>query len=100
LVHKFSSYVYCFSLHVSGNYVLIIGRKYRNYATPGICHSIQMTVWYAGRNEIQPCIPHNFTPTSRPDSTHTGWQTPMPHRYSNFLPMLGTWMPETCREEK
>jgi len=35
---------YCFSLHVSGNYVPIIRRKYRTYATPGICHSTQMTV--------------------------------------------------------
>ena len=40
LVHIFSQYVYCFSLHVSGNYVPIIRRKYRTYATPGICHSI------------------------------------------------------------
>ena len=38
-VHKFSLYVYCFSLHVSGNYVPIIKRKFRTYATPGICHS-------------------------------------------------------------
>jgi len=29
-----------FSLHVSGNYVHIIRRKYRTYATPGVCHSI------------------------------------------------------------
>jgi len=43
---------YCFSLHVSGNFVLIIRRKYRTYATPGICLSIWMTVWYA-----EPCIP-------------------------------------------
>jgi hypothetical protein len=47
--------VYCFSLHVSGNYVPIIRRIYRTYATPGIHHSIWMTVWYAGR--IPPCIP-------------------------------------------
>ena len=33
-------YVYCFSLHVSGDYVPIIRRKYRTYATPGIRHSI------------------------------------------------------------
>jgi len=31
---------YCFSLHVSGNYVPIIRRKYRTYATPDIFHSI------------------------------------------------------------
>ena len=40
LTHKFSEYVYCFSIHVSGNYVPIIRRKYRTYATPLICHSI------------------------------------------------------------
>ena len=39
LVHTFSKYVYCFSLHVSGNCVLIIRIKYRTYATPGINHS-------------------------------------------------------------
>jgi len=52
LVRKFSSYAYCFSLHVSGNYVPIIRRKYRTHATSGISHSIYMTVWYEG-----PCIP-------------------------------------------
>jgi hypothetical protein len=40
LVHNFLNMFYCFSLHVSGNYVSIIRRKYRTYATPGICHSI------------------------------------------------------------
>jgi hypothetical protein len=37
---------------------------------------------------------------SRPDATHTEWQIPVSHRYSNFLLMMGTWMPETCTEEK
>jgi hypothetical protein len=37
-----------------------------------------------------------FKPTSKPDATQTEWQS---HRYSNFLLMTGTWMPETCREE-
>jgi len=36
----------------------------------------------------------------RPDTTHTEWQIPVSYRYSNFLLMMGTWMPETCREEK
>ena len=49
LVHKFYLYIYCFSLHVSGNYVPIIRRKYRTYAIPGKVS--------AGRNEIPPCIP-------------------------------------------
>jgi hypothetical protein len=34
----------------------VIRRKYRTYATPGICHSILMTVWYAGRNEMRKAI--------------------------------------------
>jgi len=34
------------------------------------------------------------------DATHTEWQIPVSHRYSNFLLMMGTWMPETFREEK
>jgi len=32
--------------------------------------------WTAGWSE---------TPTSRPDSTHTGWQIPVSHRYCNFF---------------
>ena len=28
----------------------------------------------------------DFTPTSRPDATHTQWQIPVSHRYSNFFP--------------
>ena len=39
LVHNFSYYVYFFSLHVSGDYVPIIKRNNRIYATLGICHS-------------------------------------------------------------
>jgi len=48
-------------------------------------------VWYAG---------WICNPTSIPDSIHTELQVPVSHRYSNFLLMMGTWMPETCREEK
>ena len=36
-------------------------------------------------------------PTSRPDANHPEWQIPVSQRYSNFLLMMGTWMPETCR---
>ena len=43
--------------------------------------------------------PYSFNPTSRPDAIHTEWQIPMSHRYSTFLLLMGTWMPETCREE-
>ena len=46
LVHNFSWYVYFFSLHVSGDRVPIIRRNNCIYATPGICRSVWMTVWY------------------------------------------------------
>ena len=51
LVSKFSQYIYCFSLHVSGNYVPIIRRKYRTYATPGICHFIYRVTQKTGTFE-------------------------------------------------
>ena len=57
LVHNFSYYVYFFSLHVSSDSVHIIRRNNCIYAILGICHSLWMTVWYAGWNEIPPCIP-------------------------------------------
>jgi len=53
LVHNFSYYVYFFSLHVSGDYVPIIRRNNSIYVTLGICHSVLMTVWYAGWNETK-----------------------------------------------
>jgi hypothetical protein len=39
-----------FSLHVSGDYVPIIRRNNRIYATLGTCYFVRMTVWYAGCN--------------------------------------------------
>jgi len=51
LVHNFSWYVYFFSLQVLGDYVPIIGRNNCIYAMLGTCHSVWMTVWYAGWNE-------------------------------------------------
>jgi hypothetical protein len=59
LVHNFSNYVYFFSLHASGDYVPIIRRNNCIYATLGTCYSVWMIVWYAGWNEIPPCIPHS-----------------------------------------
>jgi len=66
LVHSFSQYVYCFSLHVSGDYVPIIRRTNCIYATLGTCHCVRMTIWYACWNEKNPpCIldshPHRST---------------------------------------
>ena len=42
-------------------------------------------VWSAGWTE---------NPTCRPAATYTEWPTPVSHRYSNFLLMMDTWMPE------
>ena len=44
----FFMYVYFYSLHVSDSYVSIIGRINCINTTSGICHSVSMTVWYAG----------------------------------------------------
>jgi len=38
----------------------------------------------------------DWNPTSIPDITHTEWQIPVSYRYSNFLLMMGTLMPQTC----
>ena len=67
LLHNVSSYVYFFCLHVPGDYVPIIRRNNRTYAT---------------LNEIPPCIPdshpHRVTNTKcrmdtviSPDDAHT-----------------------------
>jgi hypothetical protein len=65
--------VYFYSLHVSGKYVPIIRRNYCAYATLGICHSVWMTVWYAGWDEIPSCIPESH-----------------PHRVTNTRCRIGT----------
>jgi len=44
----FFLYVYFYSLHVSANYVPVIRGNNCINATPGICRSVWMTVWYAG----------------------------------------------------
>ena len=36
----------------------------------------------------------DWNPTSRPDATHTEWQIPVWHTYSDFLLMMSTWMPK------
>jgi hypothetical protein len=66
LVHNFFKCIYCFSVHVSGNYVPITRRKHCTYGTPRICHSIWVTLWYAWRNFFPPCIPesHLYTVTN------------------------------------
>jgi len=49
-VHNFSYYVYFFSVHVSGDYVPIIRINDSIYVILVICHSVWMTVCYAGWN--------------------------------------------------
>jgi hypothetical protein len=46
MVHN--SFFVCLFLHVSGNYVPIIRRNNCINTISGICHSVWMTVWYAG----------------------------------------------------
>jgi hypothetical protein len=47
LVLNFFLCIYFYSLHVSVNYVPFIRRNNCMNATPGICHSVWMTVLYA-----------------------------------------------------
>jgi len=57
-MHNFFLYVYFYSVHVSDSHVPIIRRVICINATPGICHSVWMTVWYAGWIHFTPtCIP-------------------------------------------
>ena len=52
-------FVYFYSVHVSGNHVPVSRRSNCFNAIPGICHSVWMTVWYAGWDEH----PHRVTYT-------------------------------------
>jgi hypothetical protein len=65
LVHIFSYYVYFFSLHVSGDYVPIIRRNNCFYVTLGICHSVWMTVWYAGYTRHSSTQSNNYQVSHR-----------------------------------
>ena len=72
----FFMYIYFYSLQVSGSHVPII-RRINCINTSGICHSVQMTVWcpngHLYRVTYTRCI-------------------------DTILLMMGTWLPETCRE--
>jgi len=87
-MHKFFLYIYFYSLQVSGSHVHIIRRITCINAVPGICHSVYMTVWYVG-------------PTHTPDGhTHTERYIPGVTLIQLILLMMGTWLPETRREQK
>jgi hypothetical protein len=83
-------FIYFSSLHVSGIQVSIIRRKSLYDATLIFVtlYGWRLVCWL------------DWNPTSTTDATHTEWQIPVSCRYSNFPLMMGTWMPETCREEK
>jgi hypothetical protein len=77
LVHNFSSYVHFFSIHVSGRMCAHHQEKQHFYATLGICHSVWITVWYAGTlHTSQSSIQNNTTiclinTAISPDDGHT-----------------------------
>jgi hypothetical protein len=76
----FFMYVYFYSLHVSGSHVSFIRRINCFSTTSGICHSVEMAVWSADKTAI--C---------------TQWYVPAV-LIQLILLMMGTWLPETCRE--
>jgi hypothetical protein len=76
----FFMYVYFYSLHVSGSHVPIIRRINCINTTSGICH----TVWCAGLDE---------TALQSHPNLHTHVVL-----IQLILLMIGTWLPETCRE--
>jgi len=55
--NSFFVYVYFKYLHVSSTHMLIIRRINYINTTSGICHSMQVTVWYTGLISTQNCIP-------------------------------------------
>jgi hypothetical protein len=76
--------------------VPIIRRKFLYICDTGICHSVCVaTGLLVGLKLIT-----QFQSNQQTSRHHTEWQIQVSHRYSNFLLMMGTWMSETCREEK
>jgi len=73
-VHSSAYHIYYSSLHVSGNHVPTIGRNCSIYGTLVF---VTLYGWFLF------CWVE-WTATSRPDATHTEWQIPVSHRYSNF----------------
>ena len=70
LLSKFISLLYMFRANMypsSGEISVSLRHRYLSLCMGG--------VWSAG---------WSFTPTSRPDTTHTEWQIPVSHRYRNF----------------
>jgi len=90
--NSFFMYVYFYSLHVSGSHVPIIRRINCINTTSGICHSVSMTDWCAGLDETVSSKPAHQT------VIYTEWHIPDIVLIQLILLMMGTWLPETCRE--
>jgi len=73
-VHNSAYYIYFSSLHVSGDHVPIIRR----------CYCIYETLEFVTLNRWRLICWLEWNSTSRPDATHTEWEIPVSHRYSNF----------------
>jgi hypothetical protein len=86
-------FIYFDSLHVSSNTVLIIRRVNCINTTSGICHSVSVTVRYAG-GEGTPSRPAHRTVTD------TEWHIPDVVLIQLTLLMMSTGLLETCRESK
>ena len=85
----FFIYVYFYSVHVSGSHVLII-RRINCINTSGICHSVWMTVWCADLDETHPNL-HTKRSSMQSDIYQVSY-------CKLILLIMGTWLPETCRE--
>jgi len=70
-------------LYVSGSHVPIIRRINCINTTFGICHYVYMTVWCVGLHQT---------------IIYTEWHIPDVVLIQLILLMMGTWLPETCRE--
>ena len=59
-----------------------------------------MSLLYMFRASMRPSSGENYcTYATLALVTLYGWRLVCCSRYSNFLLMMGAWMPETCREE-
>jgi len=72
----------------------------------GICHFVWVvSCLLVGLNPTNNYLRHWYLSLCMGGVLSAGWvesnqQLPVSLRYSNFLLMMGTWMPETCTEEK
>jgi len=90
----FNIYIYIY-LFISLLFSTCFGRPCAQ--SSGEIYCIYATLALANLYVWHPVCWLDFNPTSRPDATHTEWQIPVSLRYRNFLLLMGTWTPETCR---